>query len=68
MADCNHCSLQRIRDDARETKQKVTLGYSHGGTDVYVHPREVNINKLNAQEKEKYHRAWLMEVPDHCCC
>ncbi|MDP3999389.1 MAG: hypothetical protein Q8P76_02215 [bacterium] len=68
MADCNHCSLQRIRSRAKQEKKKVTLRGDRGGTSVYVHPRNVKINRLSDAERERYRASWMMELSDHCCC
>jgi len=56
---------------AEKSGHIVTLLQSDGelrGTDVYVHPPEVNIEKLCTSEREPYRKAWLWEISNHCCC
>ena len=68
---CNYCSLQAIKQRAKENNLKVTLLQSNwelGGIDVYVHPKDVKVKKLDDREREKYRVAWFMELSDHSCC
>jgi hypothetical protein len=69
LTQCNYCSLHAIRQRAQREKKKVTINpdvdYSLGGTNVYVHPKDVKITKDN---HEKYFVSWMMEVGDHCGC
>jgi len=80
LTKCNFCSLQAIRQKAREKKQRVVLRSgqgSLGGTDVYVIPRGVPLPKhiKAGTEKtegdafhQKYFVAWFMELTSHCFC
>jgi len=71
LTTCNYCSLQAIKQRAKENNLKVTLLQSNwelGGIDVYVHPKDVKVRKLDDRERKKYKVAWFMELSDHCCC
>ena len=66
MGICNYCTLQRIRRRAEEDGQRVTVrnGWM-GGTDVFVHPPDVEIDIAAAQEGHPqftYWTAWLMSL------
>jgi hypothetical protein len=45
-----------------------------GGTDVFVHPKDVDITKLPGLKvpdhptRNIYFAAWLMEIPKKCEC
>ena len=69
LTPCNYCSLRRIREHAKEDNLKVTLIPSSfmEGTDVYVHPKDVKIKALD-NTREQFFEAWLMEIPNKCCC
>lgn len=68
---CNLCSLQSIKQRARKAGEKITVIPSNflDGVDIYVHPKNVNIRKLigfnipDHPNRNKYFRAWFMEVP-----
>ena len=75
MSDCNYCSLQRIKRDARKDGLTVTVlrdaAWGMGGQNVYVHPKGVKIAKLPGGEdgeRAKYRQSWFMELPDGCRC
>ena len=75
MGTCNHCSLKRIRQTAKQNGMKVTVlsdaKWGMGGQNIYVHPRSINISKLPGDEdgeRAQYRQAWMMEIPNHCCC
>lgn len=75
MSCCNHCHYQNIKDKARVEKNKVSVlhdaKWGMGGVNVYVHPKNININELPGGEDDKrkqYRVAWFMELPDGCCC
>jgi len=69
---CNLCSLNFIKLRAKKEGKKITIipasGFL-GGIDVYVHPKEINIKKLEGfnipdhPNRDKYFRAWFMEIP-----
>ena len=67
---CNLCSFIDIKRRAKERGLKVTTiqGWM-GGTDVYVHPKTVNIKKLEGfnipdhPNRDKYFVAWFREIP-----
>jgi len=72
---CNFCTLKSIRADARKKKLKVTIlsdaKWGMGGVNVYVHPKNIKIRDLPGGEdgeREKYRKAWFMELTNHCCC
>jgi len=79
---CNYCNLQSIKTDAKKSGSRVYKRASSflGGTDIFVVP---NGKKLPPKDDmiepcdkypdgneafSKYHRAWLMEIPNRCCC
>jgi hypothetical protein len=72
---CNYCSLQRIKEDAKAEKRKVTIladaRWGMGGVNVYVHPPGVNIKKLEGGEdgpRKRYFVSWFMALTQHCAC
>ena len=72
---CNHCVLKGIKRRAKAAGKEVTVRSNN----VYVHPPDVDPKKpkpvgdgeicstLDLGENE-YFVAWLMSIPDHCCC
>ncbi len=75
LTQCNYCSMLRIRSDAKAEKMRVTIladaRWGMGGINVYVHPRDVNIRKLEGSEdgaRAKYRVSWFMQLTDHCVC
>ena len=64
LTTCNYCTLQNIRARARKNGLQVTIE----GSNCYVHPRWVKLDRLNKDEKEPYFVAWFMELTDHCVC
>lgn len=67
---CNFCSFQNVKRRAHKEGNKITLmpGGSMGGVEVFVHPADVEIEKLSEQERASWWSRWFMELPDHCCC
>lgn len=71
---CNYCALKHLRAKAEREGSVVTLKRSTelpmGGTDVYLHPKDVSVEDLirSSELHDKYFCAWLMEIPDHCVC
>lgn len=74
LTKCNFCDLTRIKEEAKENKEVVTVVPSKGkigslgGVEVYVHPRDVFIEGLTKSQAKRYWVAWMMEVTDHCVC
>lgn len=80
MATCNHCTLERVRRQAKAEGKAVHLAHGRmlGGTDVFVTPPDVSRQAVlswqgpsdefpNGDENhEKYFACWLMQIPDHC--
>ena len=66
MSKCNYCTLQRIKANAMKNDKIVTVK----GGNVYVHPfGAVNPTEPASPDNgNKYWVAWLMSIPDHCCC
>jgi len=72
---CNFCSLKIIRQKAKR-KGLIVSSFPHcgklqmatSGTDIYVHSKDINLEKLSEKEREKYFVAWFMEIGDHCEC
>ena len=71
LTTCNYCNLKRMEEDAKAEGNKVTLIPSKskmGGSEVYVHPRSINIKKFNRGQLQRFWVAWMMEITDHCVC
>ena len=72
---CNFCDLRDIRLQAKKENQKVTVLadaiWGMGGLNVYVHPKDVNVAKLEGGEdgeRAKYRVSWMKEIPSNCEC
>lgn len=61
---CNYCSYKLYERIAKKENQKFT----YVNNTVYIHPKEVDIKSLDNFEREKYFRAWFMELGDRCEC
>jgi hypothetical protein len=77
MSSCNFCTLQWIQFRAEIEGSAVSLRADTGplgGTSVFVHPPEIDISQLedidvlDSPNREKYFKAWLMEIPPDCVC
>jgi len=75
LTQCNWCSLQRYKAQAKHDKMEVTLmaarpvkGGIPNGIDVYIHPRALPIRQMPAGARRKYWVSWFMELSDHCVC
>jgi len=69
LTPCNYCNLQNYEWRAKKNNEKLTLlsGW-RGGKDVYIHPKEIDIEKLSEDNRKEYFVAWLMEISKHCVC
>lgn len=83
MTKCNYCTMQIILAEAKRSGARVitkhsSFGlYGSHGTDVFVVPAGEKMGKYKApsaknpngdKEYQKYHRAWLAEIPYRCEC
>ena len=71
LTPCNYCNLQEIKRNAKKKGFKVTKlsgDFGLGGVDVFAHPKNVKIDPKDEEQREKYFRAWMMEISDSCCC
>lgn len=74
MTECNRCSLQEYRKEARDKGMKVTTvrnaKWGMGGVNVYRHPPEVKVADIeeDSPEHKKYSIAWFMSIPAGCEC
>ena len=75
LTPCNHCRLESIKRRAKQNGMKVTVindaRWGMGGSNVYVHPNGLKIEKLGGGEdgpREKYRVSWMMEIPARCEC
>lgn len=75
LTPCNFCNLNRIKRRAKENGMKVTVlndpRWGMGGSNVYVHPKGLKIEKLPGGEdgpRSKYFASWMMEIPARCNC
>lgn len=66
---CNYCTLKILERDAKKYGTVITkLKGWRGGTDVFMHPENVDIETLSREERDKYFCVWLMEISTHCVC
>lgn len=79
---CNYCILEEIKLETEKAGSTVYLRPSGfmGGTDVFVVPEGEKLPEKedmvqpcdeypNGNEAySKYHKAWLMNISDHCVC
>ena len=68
---CNYCSLKSIKVIAKINKKKVTVLESDSdmvGTDVFVHPKNIKMDKGNKEQRDKYFIAWMMAIGTYCQC
>jgi hypothetical protein len=71
LTQCNFCSLEGIKEEAREAGLRVTLipgKHELKGLDVYVHPRDINIHVLGESQQKKYWRCWMWAIGSKCEC
>jgi len=68
MPICNYCSLKKIRTRAVKKSLRINALPWLGGTNIYVYPYDINLEKLNQKGRKKYLRAWYAVIPDHCIC
>ena len=79
---CNYCTYQRLLSQAKKGSFTIHKRSSNfmGGIDIFkvpkgetLAPKEEMIFPCkeypNGNEAySKYHVAWFMELPSHCCC
>ena len=79
LTPCNHCTLKKIKSDAKKEEKKVILRRSEfmGGVLVFVIPQDIELPDYKEPSEtlpngddnyQKYNVSWMMEVSDHCCC
>jgi hypothetical protein len=71
LTQCNFCSLERIKEHAKDRKLKVTIIPSSNilnGLDVYVHPKDINIHLLREPTRKDYFVSWMWAIGDKCEC
>ncbi|HEX9232467.1 MAG TPA: hypothetical protein VF849_00170 [Blattabacteriaceae bacterium] len=74
LTQCNYCSLEDTKYQARKSKMKITMlpsTRSEGleGIDIYIHPKEVRLkNPISEGDHKKYFKSWMWEITDHCVC
>jgi len=83
LTQCNYCSLQAIKAEAKRNKQKVTImkggKFAMGGRlcpdrmrglDVFVHPLWIDLHDLpwTYAKRKRYWVCWFWELTDHCVC
>lgn len=75
LTQCNYCSLQRYKREAKERKMRVSVLPSRfriegmTGLDVYVHPKTVSGTELAKQGSDSpYHRSWMGDITERCVC
>lgn len=80
---CNFCNMKSIAARAKQqglAVRKRAATWGMGGIDVFVVPPHVSNEQIGAwtqpceempdgdENWEKYHKAWFMDLPDHCVC
>jgi len=60
--------MGEIRTRAVKNNLRINALPFMGGTNIYVYPHGINIEKLDQRGRKKYLRAWYVEIPDHCVC
>lgn len=73
---CNKCLFNIIKERALKNGKAVLKMKSKflGGTDVFVHPSNIDITKLpglneaDHPNRNKYFVAWFMKIPERCEC
>ena len=74
MGQCNYCTMQQIKRDAKLNYKKVITRDGTGqlgGTDVFVVPQNTSVPEKIVNDNvfsTKYFVAWFMKLPDHCAC
>ena len=75
LTSCNYCRLKSIERRAKEQGKKVTVlndaRWGMGGSNVYTHPKKINIKKLEGGEdgpRAEYRVSWMMTIPARCEC
>lgn len=64
MSECNYCLLKRIKRRAHRENLVVTII----GHNVYVHPKDIEVDRLDCKQRGEYFTGWLMAITDHCVC
>jgi len=72
MTTCNYCDFRAMKSRAARDGLVVSARHGwRGGTEVFVHPLEVVIEKgaeNGDHPQHQYWKAWFMTLPNHCCC
>lgn len=79
MGMCNYCTLSSLKRQAKKENKRIVLKQSHfmGGMEVFTVSKGERLPEYKEPSDEypngcevyqKYHKAWMMEIPDHCCC
>jgi len=79
MTQCNYCSLQLYRKQAKERGNKIVLRPSGfmGGIEVFEVGKKESIPKYKGPSDklpngdewyEKHIISWMMEIGNSCCC
>ena len=71
LTSCNHCGLKFFKARAKLDNKKVTKldgDFGLGGYDIFVHPKDVKIEKGNKEQRDSYFVSWMMEIGTFCEC
>ncbi len=70
MSECNYCSFERIKRQAKhDGKQVVTQKGWKKGTDVFVVPKDTKVAIKPSQSfRDKFFVSWFWVLTDHCVC
>jgi hypothetical protein len=67
MSQCNYCTLQTIKRQAKQEGLCVTVD---AAGNVYAHPCSVEVatHPSSSGPRSEYWRAWFMELSSRCTC
>lgn len=64
MSQCNYCTLQSIKEEAKANNQIVTVLDGN----VYVRDKQEELDLRSPDDGNKQWKAWMMEIPKQCEC
>jgi len=68
---CNYCDMKMIKAKAKKDGARVYTRPSDfclGGFNVYVVPKGETLDTTDPDDGGKHWVAWMMSIPDTCCC
>jgi len=83
MSQCNYCNLKNLKRIAKKNNmviKKLTAKWGLGGVEIFIVPHGITLKEIRLWKQpsdelpngdkswKRYHRTWLMKIPDKCCC